>query len=854
MARPSSRSSSPSRRVLHLISQAHIDPVWLWPWSDGAAEVLTTVQSAVDRAAENPGFKFTRASAATYRWLQEMDPRLFAAVKRLIRAGRWEVVGGWIEQPDCNLPSTESFVRQSLLGKAWSRRHLGVDVDIGYNVDSFGHAGGLPQLLKRAGFNRYVFMRPDKSEAPKVPDLFWWEGDGGSRILTQRVPEQYSQSPRYTGDDLERLLRDTHERHFSPGFDHGLFFFGVGNHGGGPTREHIARVLALNGDPDLPELRFSTLAGYFAAVEASPAFRALPVVRGDLQYHARGCYSATGEVKHLNRRAEKTLVAAEALRVAADLSGPARRAARPSLHEAWWRVLFNQFHDVLAGSCVASTWPAVRDAVGGACAEADEDAVRSALQIARRVDTRGEPGGVLFVWNPLPWARRVTVQTDTFSDPHGRDPITHLQTREGTPVPVQWMNAEAHFGPWLLPWKKLTAVVDLPPLGYRVLRFATGAAPTPAPAPPPPFRLSTEVAGLESWTTKKGVEILSAPLGLVVVEDESDTWAHGVDSFEKELGRPVLVESVVVETGPLRTVHRQKATWGRSDIWVDFIHDVATDSVRLHFRINWQERRQILKLDLPTALAKPRVHCRCAGGVSTRRFSGDEQPMQDWVALTGRLGSVGHTVALLNQSSYSFSCTEGRLRVVLARSTPYAEFAIAVDDKQGAWVDGLRKPGQRAVIGCRAPDDSPEPFTDQGWQERHFALVEHAGSGPAALGRLDREAESFQSRPLVFVDSAHPGELPWEGGFLSVAPDHLAVPAVKPAEDGDGFIVRLQEMSGRATTGVLRVHGGGDDLPVTLAAWEIQTLRLRPARRGWTAEPCTLLEGPIDPKASQPAP
>jgi len=141
---------SRQKPVLHLISQAHLDPVWLWPERDGIAEALTTMQSAVDRAHEFPEFKFTRSSAAVYRWVEQMDPRLFASIKQLIAEGRWEVVGGWIEQPDCNLPSTESFIRQALYGKRYFRDRFGEagDTTIGYVPDSFGHGAGLPQILQ----------------------------------------------------------------------------------------------------------------------------------------------------------------------------------------------------------------------------------------------------------------------------------------------------------------------------------------------------------------------------------------------------------------------------------------------------------------------------------------------------------------------------------------------------------------------------------------------------------------------------------------------------------------------------------------------------------------------------------
>lgn len=145
-----------------MISQAHLDPVWLWPLQDGIAETLTTMRSAVDRIGETEDFVFTRSSAGVYRWIQEMDPRLFSEIQELVSRGCWEAIGGWIEQADCNLPGTESFFRQALYAQNFFRQTLGERgvSRIGYNVDSFGHAGGLPQILRATGFGYYVARSP----------------------------------------------------------------------------------------------------------------------------------------------------------------------------------------------------------------------------------------------------------------------------------------------------------------------------------------------------------------------------------------------------------------------------------------------------------------------------------------------------------------------------------------------------------------------------------------------------------------------------------------------------------------------------------------------------------------------
>jgi alpha-mannosidase len=274
-----------------------------------------------------------------YRWIQKADPAMFAEIQQRIREGRWEVVGGWPVEPDCNLPAAESFVRHGLYGKKYCQRNLGVDVKIGFNPDSFGHAAGLPTILKQTGYNYYVFMRP-QPEAPSqensnakhpLPLLFWWEGSDGSRVLTLRILDTY--------DNVASQIPKVANISFAPGFSHGAFFLGVGDHGGAVTKEQIRQVLQLRKDASLPELRWSTAQEFFQAVEASPAMANLPVVQGGLQHTARGCYSANGEEKYQNRRAERGMVEAESL---AWLTGSALRRTypKPEFENAWWNILF----------------------------------------------------------------------------------------------------------------------------------------------------------------------------------------------------------------------------------------------------------------------------------------------------------------------------------------------------------------------------------------------------------------------------------------------------------------------------------------------------------------------------------
>ena len=166
-----------------MIGNAHIDPVWLWRLDEGRDEVLSTYRAALERMDETPGFIFTSGGAATYRWVQEDDPGLFAVIQQRVAEGRWSLVNGWWVQPDCNIPCGESFVRHGLYGQRALREMFGQQAVTGYNVDSFGHTGSLPQILRGCGLCYYVFFRPAPADRdhPGEKDLpgtlFWWESD-----------------------------------------------------------------------------------------------------------------------------------------------------------------------------------------------------------------------------------------------------------------------------------------------------------------------------------------------------------------------------------------------------------------------------------------------------------------------------------------------------------------------------------------------------------------------------------------------------------------------------------------------------------------------------------------------------
>jgi alpha-mannosidase len=789
-------STATKRKVLHVIGYSHIDAAWLWPWRDGSNLALTTFRSALDRMSETPAFRYCHSSAAHYSWVERADPAMFEEVRQRVREGRWEVVGGWPVEPDCNIPATESFARHCLYGKSYFQRALGADVTIGLNPDSFGHPAGLPSILKRAGYNYYVFMRPQEHEM-KLPLLFWWEGPDGARVLTLRIRRGYSMNA--------NRIPDAAENNFQPGFEHAAYFLGVGNHGGAVTKEQIRQVVEMQADPALPELRWSTVREFFAAVEGSPALATLPVIRTELQHHARGCYSAHGEIKQLNRRAERWLTKAETISLAANLNHRHEYPAR-DYAAAWWKVLFNQFHDLMAGTALYNAYREARDQMGAACETAEANMVEALESLARRVDMSAVKEGAVFLFNPLPWPRKALVEYHTDRDPSvppwgppTQNPITHLLTADKQKVPMQFRPADSmtQF------WPRLSAWVDLPACGYKVLELAHG---TPPDTPPYDnfFAVNDSGFGISSLKAADGKELLSAPVSLVVISDPSDTWAHGIAKFRQEAGRPAFVSAQQIEDGPVTRVTRQRARWQNSEIVLDIAQFKAIDAVELRFVIDWREREQILKLEIPTALVAPRVFAKVAGAVAERQANGEEEPYQDWVAVQGHVGPDDYTVALINDSTYSYDCQQGLLRTILVRAAPFAR----------------HDPHQ-------VPHNDNNAWQDQGRQERRFWLVR--GRGPFAALELDRLADEMQTPAEYVMDSAHKGTEPWERSFLRVAPGTVNVLSYKRAETGDGLIVRVQERAGRATEFSLESAPLALSHRARINPWEIKTLLVETA-------------------------
>ncbi|MCL6459309.1 MAG: alpha-mannosidase, partial [Gorillibacterium sp.] len=380
-------------KKLHLLSNAHLDPVWQWEWEEGAAAAVSTFRAAADFCEEFEGYIFNHNEVILYKWIEEYEPQLFRRIQRLVHEGKWHIMGGWYLQPDCNMLSGESFVRQILLGKAYFREKFGVEPTTAINFDSFGHSRGLVQILQQAGYDSYIFMRPDEMDA-LPPGDFIWSGFNGSEVIAHKVQGGYNTAMGKSHEKIRQWLAANQNENT------GLILWGVGNHGGGPSRIDLTQIGQMIAESGEFQIVHSTPEDYFQDVRQA---KSLPRYAGDLNPRFVGCYTSMIRIKQKHRQLENELFMTEKMLSAAVLQGLLSYPAE-EMHEAMCDLLTAQFHDILPGSSVQ---PAE---------EASLRLMEHGLEIAARLKARaffalaaGQPKAALkeypvLVYNPHPFS------------------------------------------------------------------------------------------------------------------------------------------------------------------------------------------------------------------------------------------------------------------------------------------------------------------------------------------------------------------------------------------------------------------------------------------------------------------
>jgi len=820
-------------KTLFLVCNSHIDPVWLWPWEEGLAVTLSTFRAAARLCEEFDGFVFCHNEALLYDWVEQYEPALFSRIQELVREGRWHVMGGWYLQPDCNIPSGESLVRQILVGKRYFIEKFGVEPRVAVNVDPFGHTRGLVQILAKSGYDGYLFCRPDRAWLELPSDDFVWVGYDGSTVRAHRASEHYNSELGKARAKVDRFLEAHRDQ------SRGLLLWGVGNHGGGPSREDLRALAEIITPGVISEERidgnhsrsdFRVVHGrpedYFDSMRGDTE---LPRWEHDLNPWAVGCYTSMATVKRAHARLERGLFVTESMlaNAAAQRLLPYPRAElRSSLED----LLYCQFHDVLPGEGVREVEQQALDRLG------------HGLEIVGRLRARaffallgGQPAASdgefpLFVHNHHPFPVTDIVSCEFQPPEPNVNPNVFWQPRLtdefGHDVPLQLEKESCNiqndqrkrvvFRATLLPARTSRFSCRLEEVGRD---SAAGPHRSPQGAQTAGKHVSiSSSTGLLTRFAVGGVDFLSGPaFRPLLVRDTADPWGMKTRAFRDVVGEftlmspaeaaafagvsaPELAPVRVIESGPVRTTTESLLKCGRSAVALRYTVPAIGTEIEVELRVAWFERDRMLKLAVPTTLDGGEVRVQTAYGVEVVRARGEETVGHRWLAVVSPDGSRALTI--VNDTTYGFDVADGEVRLSLLRAPAYA--GHPVDD-----------------VTPIVRQDRFEPREDQG--EHVFRFWLDAGPALERLAAIDREA-AVRTEGLMALCAFPSGEgapaLP--GVYLE--DDVVRLAALKMSEDGDALVLRLFEPTGSARNTRVGIPALGLDFPVALGPFELLTL------------------------------
>ena len=780
--------------TIRLTGNSHIDMAWLWPWTETVEVTRNTFTSALQLMREYPDLTFSMATAQTYEWMEEKYPHLFREIQQRVKEGRWEIVGGMWVEPDLNLPAGESLTRQLLYGKRYFQQKFGVDVKIGWNPDSFGYNWQLPQIYKRAGIDYFVTQKIYWNDTTKFPHkLFWWQAPDGSRLLAY-FPHDYANpvEPAPMARDLAEYApamfkADAGAANLTDGPEM-MYLFGVGDHGGGPTRYDLDTAMDWRKPGVIyPKLKFGTAGDYFHELEQKQSALNLPVWNDELylEYH-RGVQTTQSENKRRNREAEVLALNAEKLAAFDSLYG----AAYPhqQFDTAWKHILFNQFHDILPGSGIAINYVDAARRYAEVAQIGHEIEHRSLDDLAARVNS---PGAGVLLFNPLSWTRTDQVEFEVqFSAP-----VHHViaEGADGRALPVEVLSYEKETNRARL---RLLAT-DVPALGYELVRLTPTQQPVNLPSALKAtdtslenefFRVEIDAASgcITSLFDKRSQsEVLgeavaapgapaAAPNGkpcgnlLQLFTDKPkkwDAWNVDADFLDHHTDLATADEVKLVEHSPLRAVIRVRKHFESSTFDQEIVLMAGVERVDIFNAIDWHARHLLLKAAFPLHARNEHATFEIPYGAierpSTRRTPEEqakfEVPALQWADLSGANGGL----SLLNASKYGYDARDNVLRLSLLRAP--------------VW---------------------PDPDADQGHHEFTYSLYPHAGDWRQAM--TVRRGYELNEPLLAQAMQPHKGVLPARQSLVATDAPNVVVTAVKQAEDSRALVVRFYEWAGKS--------------------------------------------------------
>jgi alpha-mannosidase len=797
--------------TVRAIGNSHIDMAWLWPWTETVEVVRNTFQSVLDLMREYPDFKFTMSSARTYEWMQEKYPDMFEQIRQRVKEGRWEVIGGMWVEPDLNMPDGESLVRQILVGKRYFRKTFGADIKIGWNPDSFGYNWQLPQIYKKSGIDYFVTSKllwaTDYTKFPYR--LFWWQAPDGSRLLTY-FPHEYANdfNPELMTKDFSFYAPSIYGPKFtdSPQM---LYLYGIGDHGGGPTRTMLDRADRLR-DPNtvFPKIDFSTAKDFFADLDQELPNLKVPTWNDELyfEYH-RGVYTSQADTKQRIRHDEELMVDAEKYASVASLFG--RPYGQDQFELAWKNLLFDHFHDVMPGSGIAVNYLDAKRNL--------EDVARSAQlitnsaldEILAHINTQGD-GMPVVAFNSLSWPRSEVIEVEVQLP----GPTKQVRVVDSTGSLVEYE---------LLAMDKTTnrahvlILARTPALGYQTY-FVRAAAMSGVP----PDVINGQLQGVKaSGTTLENGYLrvkVDPQTGCITSLFDKRTNTESLASSETDSGGPTTFacgnllqafhdkpkrwdawnidadfekqhwdldkadEVTLVEGGPLRAVIRVKKHFQSSTFVQDITMYAGVPRADVKMQVEWHEKHILLKVAFPLSAHSDKATFEIPYGSierpTTRNTAAEqakfEVPAQRWADLS----DTKHGFSLLNDSKYGYDVRGNVLRLSLLRSPEW-----------------------------------PDPHADEGHHEFAYSLYPHSGTWRDA--QTVRRGYELNYKLLAVPSQKHEGILPSDHSFVQVESENVVLTAMKKSEDDDSLILRFYEWAGKEADVKLQLPRGAQSVSET---------------------------------------
>ena len=825
-------SKEMKKYTIHLVGHAHIDMNWLWDWPTTLNTIRATFKSVENFFSEYPGFIFSQSQAAVYSTTEESYPDIFQNIKRRVNEKRWDITAStWVEG-DVNIVSGESLVRQILYAKKYIWERFGVDPKVCWCPDTFGHPWTYPQILKKSGIDYYYASRVGPKEWP----LFWWQSPDGSRVLTFDCGITYSNK---ISPGLCSELIETRER---VKCNHHLIVYGVGNHGGGPTRRHLEDVLKLQQEKNFPRVKFNTAEGFFQSVLKER--KDLPVVNRELNPLNEGCYTTHTDIKRMNRKREALLFAAEVFSSLAFLYG--KSYPEKELEKAWKNLLFNQFHDILGGCAVHSSYDASPQHATTLFEETKKlanEALDKSLQFISQQISYSKEGKPLVVFNPLSWRRQDMVEIKV------KDKGIGVYDEKGSPVAFQRRNDNLFFlaevpavgyRTYYLR-EKIVEIKDVPSLSiseektitqekaaYRIEnRFFSARIDKQSGAITNLFdkRVNREIVSSFYQRRDEARYDMAANIFQLLYErpqeqQAGNAWIIGPISRTENLisrGKVTLIEK-----GPLRVVLKIEHKFSNSTLTQEMAFYAELPRIDFFTTVNWQEKGDgkndapMLKVAFPLEMSAGEGCFEIPFGYVHRPTNGKEVVALNWADISNK----EYGVSLLNDCKYGYDIQGNTIRLTLIRSSY-----------------------------------DPDTASDTGVNRFAYCLYPHLGDW--RRGKTVQAGYGFNIPLISFYpqlprskQSGVVNRLPATYSFLDIQPKNLILAALKKAENNKGLVLRIYEGEGKKSSAKINLNfpvsqiretdlmernllanKKGDETLLKFVPNEIKTLRLMDSRR-----------------------